>query len=325
MPACHRVNIALCEFIKKILRSMLTIESSYTETWEKSYATNKGQYRGSDYYFVRYSYTLGNLTSVAPAHGTGDPKGAIYQARQDMTYFPSSLTSTFLPFCSSVLGFVASTSSVTVLTTTTPIVTVTSLVTVTSQPMRRAVTPTTTPAVLTKYPGTVISAACKLLVTSSPQASTVTTSATITAATSTSTVQSTIVVDSTPATQVVDGSGSCGCKYTQTVNTEFVDPNNNVDVGQSQSLSDCRQRCDNNFDCGAYTFQISTLQCTQFKGTWSSQSNADFVSGPVTPGSCRGVCSQSYKRDLEMLDASFAKRDIVVSPAGKTYNNTATS
>lgn len=326
MPASHRVNIALCEFTKKVFSiTLLTIKSSYTEAWDKSYATNKGQYRGSDYYFVRYSYTLGNLTSVAPAHGTGDQNGAIYQARQDMTYYPSSLTSTFLPYCSSILGYVVSTSSVTVLTTTTPVVTVTSLVTVTSQPMRRAVTPTSTPAILTKYPGTVISAACKLLVTSSPQPTTVTTSATVTAATSTSTVQSTTVVNPTPTVQVVDGNGSCGCKYTQTINTEFVDPSNNVDVSQTQSISDCRQLCDGNYLCAAYTFQVSILQCTQFKGSWSSQPNADYISGSITFGSCRGVCTMSYKRDLEMLDAGFAKRDIIVSPAGKTYNNTATS
>ncbi len=34
--------------------------SMYTRPWDRSYATNQGQYRGSDYYSVSqaYSYTL---------------------------------------------------------------------------------------------------------------------------------------------------------------------------------------------------------------------------------------------------------------------------
>lgn len=34
----------------------------YNETWSSSYATNTGQWRGSDYYSIAFSYTYSNIT-----------------------------------------------------------------------------------------------------------------------------------------------------------------------------------------------------------------------------------------------------------------------
>ncbi|CAD0087479.1 unnamed protein product [Aureobasidium mustum] len=193
----------------------------YTEVWNSSYATNKGQYRGSDHYFVAYSFTFKNSTSVAPAPGQGDVQGAIYQARQDMTYYPSQLTSTFEPYCSSLLAYSTAVTTVTPTSTITPIATATAVVTQTAdaQKVKRdgvenvptsillpwfvvsaaAVSldkrATPTPAVLTKYPVAVQSGACSLIATQPTGVSTVTAAVvTITAAQQTSTSTSTTIV-----------------------------------------------------------------------------------------------------------------------------------
>ncbi|KAK6003873.1 hypothetical protein QM012_008723 [Aureobasidium pullulans] len=193
----------------------------YTEVWNSSYATNKGQYRGSDHYFVSYSFTFKNSTTVAPAPSVGDIKGAVYQARQDMTYYPSQLTSTFMPYCSSLLGYSTAVTTVTPTTTITPIATAIATVTQTpnAQKLRRdgvediptsillpwivvstsAVSldkrATATPAVLTKYPVAVQSSACSLIATQPTGASTVTAAVvTVTAPQQTTTSTSTTIV-----------------------------------------------------------------------------------------------------------------------------------
>ncbi|KAG9733637.1 hypothetical protein KCU75_g18099, partial [Aureobasidium melanogenum] len=193
----------------------------YTEIWDSSYATNKGQYRGSDRYFVSYSFTFKNSTSVAPAPGTGNVKGAIYQARQDMTYYPLQLTSTFEPYCSSLLAYSTAVTTVTPTTTITPIATVIATATqvANAQKVRRddiediptsillpwfnpsssAVNldkrSTATPAVLTKYPVAVQSGACSLIATQPTGVSTVTAAVvTVTAPQQTTTSTSTSIV-----------------------------------------------------------------------------------------------------------------------------------
>ncbi|KAI5247112.1 hypothetical protein E4T42_06060 [Aureobasidium subglaciale] len=171
----------------------------YTEVWDASYATNKGQYRGSDHYFMSYSFTFKNSTSVAPAPDKGDVTGAIFQARQDMTYYPSQLTSTYGPYCSSLLGYSAAVVTVTPTTTITPVATVIATVTqiAGAKKLRRdgveqaptsILLPwfvasasaanlekraTTTPAVLKKYAVAVQSGACSLIATKPADVSTV--------------------------------------------------------------------------------------------------------------------------------------------------------
>lgn len=173
----------------------------YTEAWSSQYAVNAGSWRGKDQYLVSYSFGYPKLNpGIAPT--AGDVTGAVYQARQDMTYSPSSLTSVFQPFCSSLLGYMAPTASVTALTTTTPVsvTTVVSISTVAANAKRAAASSSPTPAVLTKYPTAVISSACSLIVSSPTMTSTVTVAtSTITAAASISTSTSVSTVTSAPA------------------------------------------------------------------------------------------------------------------------------
>ena len=116
------------------------------------------------------------------------------------------------------------------------------------------------------------------------------------------------------------GGGSCGCSYTETCNTQFISTDGAVDTN-NVDLSGCLALCDNNFECAAFVFQKSTGTCTQIKGGYNSVANSDYVSGPITSGSCGGICTQSYKRDLEgMLEESLLAGR---APAGgKTFVGT---
>lgn len=105
-----------------------------------------------------------------------------------MTYYPSSLTSAFLPFCTSFLGYSAPVTTVTPVTTATPLVssTVFATSTVTNAVVKRAASSLSTPAVLTKYPTGVISGACSLIAKVPTQTSTLTAAtSTVTASTAT--------------------------------------------------------------------------------------------------------------------------------------------
>lgn len=149
---------------------ILTEVCSYTEVWDQSYATNTGQYRGSDRYFVAYSYTYALTGNAAPAPSVGDKKGAVYQAAVDIKY------STLQPFCSTLLGYSAPIATAVVYSTITPVVTntFTQINTVTVSTAKRDVSKST-PNVLTKYPATVLSSACSMLVTQGTSTSTVAT------------------------------------------------------------------------------------------------------------------------------------------------------
>ena len=157
--------------------------SSYTEVWDQSYATNTGQYRGNDRYFVAYSYTFA------------------------IKY------STLQPFCSTLLGYSAPLATAVVYSTTTPVVTntvtATSTVTVSQAAAKRDVS-TSTPNVLTKYPATVLSSACSMLVTQVTSTSTV---ATVTSV-STAPTATTLVTSTTAVTSIVKPkpSGNAYCE-----------------------------------------------------------------------------------------------------------------
>jgi hypothetical protein len=189
--------------------------SLYTEAWPIKYAVNGGQWRGQDQYTVDYSFGYAKADAgIDPI--VGDATGAKYQARQDMTYYPSSLTSTFLPYCSSLLGYTAALTTFVPSTTITPLTTVTVVATVTALAKRDGTSvfnlnPTpiysltttaivekragSTPNVLTKYPVAIQSAACSLIATSSPTTSTITASTvTVTLSTQTSFVTTTTSV-----------------------------------------------------------------------------------------------------------------------------------
>ncbi|THX48054.1 hypothetical protein D6D06_09315 [Aureobasidium pullulans] len=181
----------------------------YTEAWTSTYAVNGGQWRGQDQYLVNYSFGYSKVNpGVSPT--VGDATGAKYQARQDMTYSPASLTSVFQPYCSSLLTLTPLVTTVTPSATVTPLITSTVVVVQTAKAKRdesslflvipkgsyptntniekRAVS---TPAVLTKYPLGVQSGACSLIVTQATSTSTITAATvTVTLATQTSFVTS---------------------------------------------------------------------------------------------------------------------------------------
>jgi hypothetical protein len=122
----------------------------YSQAWDKSYATNKGQYRGYDKYTITYSYTFTNATSP------GKPRLPCDVAQASRVIKSSTLGS----FCSSLLGY--STPFATVAITATTVVTLHTTVTVTpaaNMPGKRGVA---TPSALATYPASAISSACSL-------------------------------------------------------------------------------------------------------------------------------------------------------------------
>lgn len=195
-PASDGTPPKVCRFFNTYLLYVNTTAhmegqycSLYTEAWDAStYGNNVGQWRGNDHYMVEYSYTYTNSTNAGVKPKTGDKTGAIYQAALDMKYDSNSLTSTFLPFCTSLLSWVIPTATSTV--TTTPITTlvVSQITTVTNSAYQRRAASSSTPNVLTKYPSTVLSSACNLVATSPAASLSVVVTATATAAASTTSV-----------------------------------------------------------------------------------------------------------------------------------------
>jgi hypothetical protein len=191
--------------------------SLYTEAWPIKYAVNGGQWRGQDQYTVDYSFGYAK-TDAGVDPTVGDTTGAAYQARQDMTYYSSQLTSTFLPYCSSLLGYTPLVATTTPTSTFIPLTTATTVITVTALAKRDDATFTpgllpvplsllsasaaasnqkralATPAVLSKYPLQVQSSACGLIATQA------TSTSTTTAAAATTTLATQTVIASTTVT-----------------------------------------------------------------------------------------------------------------------------
>ncbi|KAH0348540.1 glycoside hydrolase, partial [Aureobasidium melanogenum] len=173
----------------------------YTEAWDSSYATNKGQYRGNDHYMIEYSYTFTNTSNPGFNPKQGDTNGAVHQASIDINY------ATLQPFCSSAFGYSAPVATVTPSTVVTPLVTSTVLSTITATAevyKRAAVTDASaalsTPAVLKKYPVSVLSSACSMVVAQATTTSTFTAPlVTIQAATQTTLETLVVTVPASPA------------------------------------------------------------------------------------------------------------------------------
>lgn len=88
----------------------------YSESWDSSYATNVGQYSGSDHYLIEYSFAYSNATSP----GSANAACAVSDAEADIVY------SSLQPYCSTLLGYTTPVSTIVSTTTTTPIVTTSS-------------------------------------------------------------------------------------------------------------------------------------------------------------------------------------------------------
>ncbi|GAM90385.1 hypothetical protein ANO11243_084280 [Dothideomycetidae sp. 11243] len=67
----------------------------YSETWSSKYATNVGQWRGSDWYFIGNSYAVSNSSNPSSA----SPNAAVHQASKDISYWSIS------SYCSTKYGF----------------------------------------------------------------------------------------------------------------------------------------------------------------------------------------------------------------------------
>lgn len=214
--------VQLCQFfntyltyINKTSNVQGQVCAMYSEAWPTSYATNTGQYRGADLWKIMNSYTFTNATSP----GAPNKVGAIYQARNEIK------ANTLQPYCSSLLGYTTAVTTVTSTSTTTPLTTtfttststeLTYTTTTTTAPAvvifsKRVVVPSSapgTPAVLTKYPGTVIASACSLIATPVASTSTSTTVTVTTAPASVSTVATVTTTTSTSISTVVTQSAA---------------------------------------------------------------------------------------------------------------------
>ncbi|KAH0168770.1 hypothetical protein KCU67_g3338, partial [Aureobasidium melanogenum] len=239
----------------------------YTEAWPIKYATNGGQWRGQDQYLVSYSFGFPKANpGIDPT--IGDTTGAIYQARQDMTYSPSSLTAVFQPFCSSLLGYSVPIASATALTTTTPVVTTTVVATsFAAANAKRAAISLSTPVVLTKYPASIFASACSLIATSPTVTSTITAATSVVTAAATTVVATSttvIQVNGTPNAQCngavcghfldgCSGDGGCSC-YTSAEGPGYCAQDSACDgPTQCAASTDCSgsQVCAVNTCCGA--------------------------------------------------------------------------
>lgn len=179
-PPSNGSPVKTCQFFNTYLMYVNTTANMqgqycaiYSEAWGTSYATNAGQYRGSDHYLIESSYTYTNKTNA----GAPNKKCAVAQASVDISY------ASLQPFCTSYLGFVAPSTALTITATATSTVTTTS----TAVPAKIKERALSTPNVLTKYPATVISSACSLQATS--PASTITSTMITTAVSSVTTTQ----------------------------------------------------------------------------------------------------------------------------------------
>lgn len=225
-PPSDGIPVKTCQFFNTYLLYVNDLSHThgqycaiYSEAWDSSYATNVGQYCGSDHYLIGLSYTYTNATN--PGLTSGDKTCAVAQASVEISY--SSLQS----HCTTLLGFVADMGTASATITSIFISTVVSqtTTTVSNNPLPKrsnipmhlvngtplipsmvtnsTVTPekrsvAATPAGLTKYPGTIISSACSVQATKPTIAVTVyvtdyvsTTTSTTTSSTTTTTASAT--------------------------------------------------------------------------------------------------------------------------------------
>lgn len=162
---------------------------------------------------IEYSYSFTNTSSPDFNPKKGDTVGAVYQAVKDIKY------ATLQPFCSAALGYSALVATITPTAFVTPIVTSTAFSTTTTTASiidkRAAVTAgsasLSTPAVLSKYPASVMSSACSMLVSQATSTSTSTASATtVEVATQTTLETSVFTVTASP---IPSACGNKGIQY----------------------------------------------------------------------------------------------------------------
>jgi hypothetical protein len=194
--------------------------SMYTQKWEKSVAVNDGQYRGDDHYTIASSYSYSNTADP------GKPKLPCDVAAAKSVIVASTLQ----PFCSTLLGYTTPVSTViatefttvpatTVVNTVSPVTTTTT--TVTQAPQKRDVAGSETPAALTDFAPSAISAACSLQATPVTETATTSTTTVATVSTGTVTTTTTLPVRTTIVTSVVAPAPTCTSRANLIQNSGF--------------------------------------------------------------------------------------------------------
>ncbi|KAI4701025.1 hypothetical protein J4E89_010861 [Alternaria sp. Ai002NY15] len=180
----------------------------YTQKWAKSVAVNDGQYRGDDHYTIASSYSYSNTADP------GKPKLPCDVAAAKSAIVASSLQ----PFCSTLLGYTTPVATViatefttvpatTIVNTVSPVVTATT--TVTQAPRKRDVAGPDTPAALTEFAASAVSAACSLQATPVTVTATTSTTTVATVSTGTTSTTTTLPVRTTMVTSVVAPVPTC--------------------------------------------------------------------------------------------------------------------
>ncbi|KAI6859842.1 glycoside hydrolase [Hortaea werneckii] len=274
----------------------------YSESWPASYATNKGQYRGSDHFTIQYSFAYSN--SANPGAACKDR--AVHQASRDISY------SSLQPYCSSLLGYTIPVATATVTateaaSTTTTTTTTTARTTTTAQVFVKrqeesiiqtvstsgsllvrvkatatasldARAATSTPDSLTKYPGDVVASACSLQASPATSTSTqiVTTTSTQSPVTTTHVLTSfetaTATVTSSATPSPIPANVPCGQTYTdsndETVsvlcNTGYASEGVNLGANSQPDFATCAAQCSENLMCFALQYNVALSQCTNY-------------------------------------------------------------
>jgi hypothetical protein len=161
---------------------------------------------------IEYSYTFTNTSNPGFNPKKGDTVGAVYQAVKDIKY------ATLQPFCSAALGYSALVATVTPTSFVTPVVTKTAFSTTTTTASiidKRAATSDSaslsTPAVLKKYPASVMSSACSLLVSQATSTSTSTAPPTTVAVATQTTLETSVLT--VTASPIPSACGNKGIQY----------------------------------------------------------------------------------------------------------------
>jgi len=283
----------------------------YSESWPAKYATNKGQYRGSDHYLIQNSYSYSNTSNP----GAPNPVGAIHQARGAIAG-SNSLQS----YCSSLLGATAGAAATVTKTvaTVTPQTTVATTITTTvtsggaggtTFPVNKRATSSSTPAALSNYLPSIISAACSLIVTpNTAAATTVTKSVTATAATQTAYTTAVVTQTVSGGSTVVEQCSAnavltfpydstidnCACSYRETCGL-LPDTSSCYGPQYEATYQACADVCDQQTDCSGFLYSANGT-CTTC-GTNVGGENGNYQDGVVSgfrvPNSCQNTAECS--------------------------------
>ncbi|GME34911.1 uncharacterized protein ALTATR162_LOCUS512 [Neofusicoccum parvum] len=263
----------------------------YSEAWESKYATNNGQWRGSDYWSIASSFSYDNTQD------SGVPVCA-----SDVSYLQTAGVS----FCSSYLEFTTPTVTQTATAaaaTSTETTTVYQTATITDATTLVVVTSTiqtsttkfavakrdvvATPASAAGWPASKLSSACSSVLTTIPTSTVTTTStpaalkvtATTTQTTTVHATSKTTTTTSTTATSTITSSfywdqNKCAISYPHIIDVQVSDD-------KQQAIKDCLAYCNSESNCkyweayyymggGDSTYSLNHDRCATFAIDYSA-------------------------------------------------------